>query len=391
MAHREGMEVSIAVSHAVQLARAEAIAAYPITPQTHIVEHLSNMVADGDLDAEYICVESEHSAMSACIGTSVAGARTYTATSSQGMALMWEILYIVSGMRLPIVLSLANRALSAPLSIWNDHGDVMGARDIGWIQIFVENGQESFDQSVIAFKIAEDRRVLLPVMVNLDGFTLTHVVEALQMEDQETVDKFLPPYDPLFTLHPSKPVTMGAFAMPEVFTELRWAHQVALANSINVIQEVWKEWGDLTGRYYTPVECYRTEGAKTLMVIMGSLAEVAEAAVDEMRDAGEPVGLLKMKLWRPFPTDAIREAAAGADLVVVCDRSITLGGVCGPVCAEIRSALWPMAKKPEVLSYIVGLGGRDVQPATFKDMVRQAQVELKQGPTQDFHVVGVRG
>jgi pyruvate ferredoxin oxidoreductase alpha subunit len=391
MAHREGMEVSIAVSHAVQLARAEAIAAYPITPQTHIVEHLSNMVADGDLDAEYICVESEHSAMSACIGTSVAGARTYTATSSQGMALMWEILYIVSGMRLPIVLSLANRALSAPLSIWNDHGDVMGARDIGWIQIFVENGQEAFDQSVIAFKIAEDRRVLLPVMVNMDGFTLTHVVEALQMEDQETVDKFLPPFDPLFTLHPSKPVTMGAFAMPEVFTELRWAHQVALADSINVIQEVWKEWGDLTGRYYSPVESYRTEGAKTLMLIMGSLAEVAEAAVDEMRDAGEPVGLLKVKLWRPFPTAAIRQAVAGADLVVVCDRSITLGGICGPVCAEIRSALWPMAKKPEVLSYIVGLGGRDVQPATFRDLVHQAQAELKQGPTQDFHVVGVRG
>ncbi len=179
--------------------------------------------------------------------------------------------------------------------------------------------------------------------------------------------------------------------MPEVFTELRYAHQVALANSINVIQEVWKEWGDLTGRYYSPVEGYRTEGAKTLMLIMGSLAEVAEEAVDEIRDAGEPVGLLKMKLWRPFPTDAIREAVAGADLVVVCDRSITLGGICGPVCAEIRSALWPMAKKPEVLSYIVGLGGRDVQPATFMDIVHQAQVEFKQGPTQEFHVVGVRG
>jgi len=391
MAHREGMEVSIAVSHAVQLARAEAIAAYPITPQTHIVEHLSNMVADGDLDAEYICVESEHSAMSACIGTSTAGARTYTATSSQGMALMWEILYIASGMRLPIVMSLANRALSAPLSIWNDHGDVMGARDIGWIQIFVENGQESFDQTVLAFKIAEDHRVLLPVLINLDGFTLTHVVEALQMEDQETVDKFLPPYVPLHTLHPSKPVTMGAFAMPEVFTELRYGHQVALANSYNVIKEVWKEWGDLTGRYYEPVEKYRTEGAKTLLLTMGSLAEVAEEAVDQLRDAGEPVGLLKMTLWRPFPTTDIREAVADADLVVVCDRSITLGGICGPVCAEIRSALWPMAKKPEVLSYIVGLGGRDVQPTTFMDIVHQAQTELKEGPTQEFHVVGVRG
>src|SRR5574340_1251638 len=201
-AHRVGMEVSIAVSHAVQLARAEAIAAYPITPQTHIVEHLSSLVANGELEAEFVTVESEHSAMSASIGAAATGARTYTATSSQGLALMHEILFIASGMRLPIVMTVANRALSAPLSIWNDHGDIMAEKDIGWIQIFVENGQESFDHSIMAFKIAENHQVLLPTIINLDGFILTHVVEPLEMLDQETIDKFLPPITPYLKLDP---------------------------------------------------------------------------------------------------------------------------------------------------------------------------------------------
>jgi pyruvate ferredoxin oxidoreductase alpha subunit len=232
---RVGMEVSIAVSYAVQLARAEAIAAYPITPQTHIVEHLSTLVANGELEAEFITVESEHSAMSASVGSAATGARTYTATSSQGLALMHEILFIASAMRLPIVMTVANRALSGPLSIWNDHGDIMAERDIGWIQIFTENGQEAFDHSVMAFKIAEDHRVLLPTIINLDGFILSHVVEAHEILDQETVDRFLPPLVPYHRLDPQKPVTMGAFAMPELYTEVKMAHQVALANSYDTI------------------------------------------------------------------------------------------------------------------------------------------------------------
>ena len=343
-AHRVGMEVSIAVSHAVQLARAEAIAAYPITPQTHIVEHLSSLVANGELEAEFVTVESEHSAMSASIGAAATGVRTYTATSSQGLALMHEILFIASGMRLPIVMTVANRALSAPLSIWNDHGDIMAEKDIGWIQIFVENGQESFDHSVMAFKIAEDHRVLLPTIINLDGFILTHVVEPLEMVDQETIDKFLPPLVPYLKLDPKKPVTMGAFAMPELYTETKMAHQVALTNSYDHILEVWREWGELTGRHYKPVERYRTEGAKVLLLLMGSLAEVAEAAVDELRDEGLEVGLVKPRLWRPFPFQDIREAVAGAELVIVCDRAMSLGGAAHPVMAEVRSALYPLAR-----------------------------------------------
>ncbi|MCL4502979.1 MAG: pyruvate ferredoxin oxidoreductase [Deltaproteobacteria bacterium] len=390
-AHRVGMEVSIAVSHAVQLARAEAIAAYPITPQTHIVEHLSSVVANGELEAEFVTVESEHSAISASIGASATGARTYTATSSQGLALMHEILFIASGMRLPIVMTVANRALSAPLSIWNDHGDIMAERDIGWIQIFVENGQESFDHSVMAFKIAENHQVLLPTIINLDGFILTHVVEPMEMLDQETVDKFLPPIVPYLRLDPKKPVTMGAFAMPELYTEFKMAHQDALTRSYDHILEVWREWGDLTGRHYQPVERYRTEGAKILLLLMGSLAEVAEEAVDEMRDEGLSVGLIKPRLWRPFPFKDLRDAVAGADLVIVCDRAMSLGGAAGPVLAEVRSALYPLADKPQVVGYTVGLGGRDVQPQAFKDMVAHALKEVKQGPSDEFYLVGVRG
>ncbi len=391
MSKRIGMEVSIAVSYAVKLARAEAIAAYPITPQTHIVEHLSSLVANGELEAEFVTVESEHSAMSASIGAAAAGARTYTATSSQGLALMHEILFIASGMRFPIVMTVANRALSAPLNIWNDHGDIMAEKDIGWVQIFVENGQEAFDHSIMAFKIAENHKVLLPTIINMDGFILTHVVEAHEIMDQETVDRFLPPLVPYHRLDPQKPVTMGAFAMPELYTETKKAHQEALTNSYEHILEVWREWGALTGRHYQPVERYRTEGAKVLLLIMGSLGEVAEVAVDEMRAQGEPVGLLKPRLWRPFPFAALREAVAGADLVIVCDRAMSLGGAANPVMAEVRSALYPLAARPQVLGYTIGLGGRDVQPQAFKDMVSHALNEIKQGPTEEFYMVGVRG
>jgi pyruvate ferredoxin oxidoreductase alpha subunit len=379
------------VSHAVQLARAEAIAAYPITPQTHIVEHLSSLVANGELEAEFVNVESEHSAMSTCIGMSAAGARTYTATSSQGLALMNEILYIVSAMRFPIVLTVANRALSGPLSIWNDHSDIMGARDIGWIQVFVENGQEAFDHSVMAFKIAENHQVLLPMIVNLDGFILSHVVEALEMVDQETVDKFLPAYVPKHQLDPRQPVTMGAFAMPEIYTEVKMNHQVTLSNSYNHIVSVWKEWGKLTGRHYSPVERFKTEDAKILFLTMGCLSEVAEIAVEELREQGVPVGLLKLRMWRPFPFKDLREAVDGAELLIICDRALTLGGVGGPVMAEVRSALYPLAEKPATLGYIIGLGGRDVTPEAFKDILARAQKEVSQGPKEEFHLYGVRG
>jgi len=388
---RVGMEVSIAAAEAVKLARAEAISAYPITPQTHIVEHLSELVADGELDAEFVPVESEHTALSVCAGTSAVGARTYTSTSSQGLELMHEILFVVAGMRLPIVMSVANRALSAPLSIWNDHSDIMAARDCGWVQIFTENGQEVFDQTICAFKIAEDRRVLIPTIVNLDGFTLSHVVESLLEVSQEMVDQFLPPYQPLYRLHPDQPLTMGAFGMPEIYSEARKANDIALRNSYSVILEVWKEWGKLTGRHYNPIETYRMDGAKVALLTMGSFGEVAMDAVDRMRGKGIPVGLLKLRLWRPFPFEDIRKAMQGLEMLVVMDRAISTGGIGGPVASEMKSALYGQAKRPKIISFIAGLGGRDVPPEVFEEMVDQALKLKGKRKIEEFYTIGIRG
>ena len=388
---RVGMEVSIALAEAVRMANADCVAAYPITPQTHIVEHLSELVADGKLDAEFIPVESEHSALSVCAGTSAVGARTFTATSAQGLALMHEILFIVSGMRLPIVMAVANRALSAPLSIWNDHSDVMASRDCGWIQIFTESGQDTFDQTLCAFRIAEDQRVLIPTIINLDGFTLSHVVEPMQWVDQEQVDGFLPPYKPLYTLHPDKPLTMGAFAMPEVYAEAKKAQEVALRNSYPVILEVWKKWGELTGRQYHPVETYRMKGAKIALLTMGSFGEIAMEAVDHMREKGIPVGLIKLRLWRPFPFEEIRKSIQGLETLVIMDRAISLGGIGGPVCSEIKAALYQQSKRPKIFGFVGGLGGRDVPPEQFEDMVQQALKMKDKRKVEEFTTIGIRG
>jgi pyruvate ferredoxin oxidoreductase alpha subunit len=385
------MEVSIAAAEAVKLARAECIAAYPITPQTHIVEHLSELVANGELEAEFVPVESEHSAMSVCAGTSAVGARTYTSTSAQGLSLMSEILYIVSAMRLPIVMSVANRAMSAPLSIWNDHSDIMTCRDCGWIQIFAENGQEVFDQTICAFKIAEDRRVLTPAIINLDGFTLSHVVESISEVSQETVDEFLPPYNPAYRLHPDQPVTMGAFGMPEVFAEARKAQDMALRDSYPVILEVWEEWGKRTGRHYNPIETYRMDGAKIALLTMGSFGEVAMEAVDRMREKGIPLGLLKLRLWRPFPFEDIRKAVQGLETLVVMDRAISTGGIGGPVASELKSALYGQPKRPKIISFIAGLGGRDVPPEHFEEMVEQAMKLKGKRKIEEFYTIGIRG
>ncbi|MDD5493104.1 MAG: pyruvate ferredoxin oxidoreductase, partial [Dehalococcoidia bacterium] len=263
---RIGIESSLAISEAVRLANVDVIAAYPITPQTHIVESLAEMVAEGQLDAEYIPVESEHSAMSACLGSSAAGARTFTATAGQGLILMHEVLLVAASLRLPIVMAVANRALSGPLNIWGDHSDVMITRDSGWIQIFAENGQQAFDQILCAFRIAEHKDVLLPVSINVDGFHLSHVIESVYYLDQKTVNEFLPPYKHPYVLDPDKPVTIGCFAMPNLYTESRKALDSALHESKKIILDTWQKYGDITGRYYKTVEKYKAENAETLLV-----------------------------------------------------------------------------------------------------------------------------
>jgi pyruvate ferredoxin oxidoreductase alpha subunit len=379
MGKRVGLEVSFAASEAVRLANVDVISAYPITPQTHIVERLSEYVANGELDAEFVPVESEHSAMSVCVGSEAVGARSFTCTSSQGLILMSEIVFCAPAMRLPVLMVLANRSLSCPISIWNDHTDVMSIRDCGWIQYFAENGQDVFDHVIISFRVGEDKDVMLPVIVNMDGFSLSHVIEPVELLDQETVDTFLPPYKPSVVLDPAHPVTMGAIVLPTCYTETKKAQDEALKASMPTILKVWQEFGDLTGRYYHPIEEYRTEGAEVLLVTMGGIGETAMWAVDQMREKGRPVGLLKVRLWRPFPFKEFRKAASKARILVVVDRALSYGGPGGPVAGELRSALYNEPKRPLVVSFIAGLASRDVAPFDFIEMVDRAEEQKGNG------------
>lgn len=389
MAKRIGMEVAIAAAEAVALCNIDVAAVYPITPQSHIAEHLAEIVADGRIDAEFITVESEHSSISACCGASGAGARAYTATSSQGLMYMHEVLPIVSAMRLPVVMGLANRAVSGPLNIWNDHTDIMPQRDSGWISFFAENGQEVVDMSIQSFKIAEHPDVMLPIVLNIDGFQLTHMVEALEMPDQKEVNRFLPDYVPYATLHPDRPVSMGTAAMPEIFTEVLKAKDEALINSKKTIIKIWKEWKELFGREYNPVEKYKTEGAETLIMTMGSMGETASLAIDELRAEGVPAGLIKLRLWRPFPFEELKEAVKGAKRLIVTDRAISFGGPGGPVASEVRSAFYNEKDRPIISNFVIGMGGRDVTVANFKDMILKA-IKMKKQDLDKYVLYGVR-
>jgi len=390
MAKREGLEVSVAVADAAMLSDVDVVSAYPITPQTHIVEHLAELVANGELNAAYIPVESEHSAMSACLGSSAVGARTFTATAAQGLELMHEVLYVASAMRYPMVMTVANRALSAPISIWGDHSDAMAVRDTGWIQIFVENGQEAVDNVICAFRIGEDKRVLLPVMVHLDGFALTHVIEPIELPEKKDVERFLPPFEYPLPLDPEKPVTMGALGSPFIYTEVKWAQEINLEKSKDVVQEVWQEFGKAFGRTYSPIEQYRTDGAKVLLLTMGSYSETAMVAVDKMRADGKEVGLLKLRLWRPFPYEELRKAVKDIDVLIVLDRAVSFGGPGGPVCSEIKSALYAEEKRPQVIGFVGGLGGRDISMAGFEEMINRGIEIARTGSEREFEIYGVR-
>ena len=390
MAKRVGMEASFAISEAVKLADTDVVAAYPITPQTHIVESLAEIVANGELDAEFICVESEHSAMSACVGSSAVGARTFTATAGQGLELMHEVLYVAASSRLPIVMAVCNRALSGPLNVWGDHSDVMATRDCGWIQYFTENAQEAFDLTLCAFKIAEDPKVLFPVMVNLDGFFVSHVVEPLYLLEKNELEGFIPPLKYPYPLDPKKPVTMGGFAPPVLYSEAKKAQEEALRSTREVILRVWKEFGERFGRSYNPVETYRTEDADTLLLGLGCFTETASVAIDELRKKGEKVGLVRLRLWRPFPFAELRAAVKEAKHLLVFDRCFSLGGPGGPLCSEIKSALYAEKKKPKIFNFVGGMGGRDVTPQQFADMILRGREIIDKNITSEYETIGVR-
>lgn len=370
---RKMTEGSRAVAEAVGLCRPDVISAYPITPQTHIVEELSQMVADGEVDAEYVRVESEHSAASVCLGAAAAGSRAYSATTSQGMLLMVEVLYNIAGMRLPMVITGVNRAVSAPLSIWNDHQDTMAVRDTGWIQLYAEDNQEVLDAHIQAFRIAEDDRVLLPVMVCMDGFILTHTYESVDVPTQEQVDAFLPRYQPLYRLDPQDPVTLGAYATPEYYHEMRWVMQRDVLAAKEVVKEVAREFQQAFGRWYGDVlDSYRCDDADTVIIAMGSVVGTLKEWVDRAREQGEKVGVLKLRCYRPFPQDELRAAVARAKQVIVLEKAVSMGGY-GILAAELRSALYGQPATPPVVCAVAGLGGRDITMGTLDEILSRAR------------------
>lgn len=383
------VEGSYAVAHAVMCCRPDVISAYPITPQTHIVENLSQMVADGDLDSEFLTVDSEFSALSVLIGASACGARSYSSTTSQGLALMYEVLYNVSGMRIPIVMNVANRAIGAPLNIWNDQQDAIGARDVGWIQIYAEDVQEAVDATLQAYKIAEDAQVRTPVMVCMDGFVLTHVYEPVHLLDKELAREFLPDYKPANILDPAHPMTFGAFADPSTFTEFRYQQFEAQQKALVKIEDVAREFEETFGRYYGGLlDGYFLDDAEIVIVTLGSVVGTIKDAIDDMRSAGKKVGLLKLRSYRPFPVQALRKALKNANCIAVIEKDVSIGCEAGLV-TDLKSAFYNSNIRTPIIGFVAGLGGRDITIKDIKKIVARAE-DSRKGIESDFEFLNLR-
>jgi len=368
-----------AIAEAMRQINPDVVAAYPITPQSSIVERFAKFVADGVVDTEMIRVESEHSAMSAVVGASLAGARAMTATCSAGLALMWEILGVASGLRCPVVMAVANRALSAPINIHCDHSDSMGARDLSWIQIYCENAQEVYEMIFLAVRLAEHEDVQLPVMVCEDGFITSHCVQNVKVYDDEEIRKFVGERKSEITLFNFKnPVTVGAIELQDYYFETKRQQQEAMRNAFRVYLEVGKELSKITGNDYRYFESYRTKDADAIIITMSSSAGTTKAVVDRMREEGKKVGLLKLRLFRPFPYKELREAVKHAKAIGVLDRSFSFGAN-APLFSEVRNSLFGLGKKPKIQSYVFGLGGRDL----LEEHVERVFEELLKGETED--------
>ena len=368
---KEFLEGSRAVAEAVKLCKPGVISAYPITPQTHIVEELAQMVADGELNSQFVNVESEHSAASVVLGAVATGVRAYTATSSQGLLYMAEVLFNIAGLRLPVILTCANRAISAPINIWNDQQDSVSLRDSGWIQFYTEDIQEALDFHFIAYRLGEDKSIMLPVMICMDGYTLTHGIETLDLPTQEQVDKFLPPYKALYKLDPENPLTLGPLVDPDSYMETRFAIQETLKEVVNLIPKISAEFSKVFGRTFNGlIETYRTQDAERVIVAMGSVCGTIKEVIDAARTKGKKVGLLKITCFRPFPVQAIYEALKNIPKVAVLDRALSLGSY-APLASEIKAVFFGKKKKPAVISsFIVGLGGRDITKDSIKEIFR---------------------
>lgn len=378
-----------AIAYAVKMADVDVIAAYPITPQTTIVEKLSEFVANGEIDAEYINVESEHSALSACVGASLTGARVFTATSSQGLAFMHEVLFMASALRTPIVMANVNRALSAPLNIWNDHSDAMAERDSGWIQLWTASAQEAFDATVEAFKISEE--VLLPVMVNLDGFVLSHTYEPVLLPEEGQVAEFIPSKPLLNRVSPKLSYSTGVVGPPEYYYEMKYQAIDAMEKSRRKIKEVDEEFGHRFGRYYRFVEGYLIEDADYALVTMGALTGTAKIVARSLRKEGEKVGVVSIRCFRPFPREELVELLEGLKGVGIMDRSVTPGGSANPLFADVASLFYEKTRKPLLQGFVAGLGGRDVPVEEFRMMFKLIKEVISEGKSKPCVYVGLRG
>jgi pyruvate/2-oxoacid:ferredoxin oxidoreductase alpha subunit len=355
-----------ALSFGAMISRVQVIAAYPITPQTQVVELLSEMCADKKLDAEFIKVESEHSAMAACIGASAVGARTFTATSSQGLALMHEMIHWAVGARTPVVLGNINRAMGPPWTIWTDQNDSLSQRDTGCLQFYAQSNQEVMDTVVQAFKVCE--QVLLPSIIVLDAFALSHTSEIVDVPDQQLVDDYLPPFKPRYILDPKEPHTFGGLTGPDGYFELRYKIEEAIQDAKRLINETGKEFGEVFGRPYGMVEQYKMDDADQVLVASSTIASTARVAIDELRNEGKKVGLLRVRVFRPFPSEEIREILGGRKKVAVIDRNISYGHG-GIFAQEIKSVLYNQEHKPPLWGYVTGMGGRDVTVENIKEIV----------------------
>lgn len=392
MGKRERLSGNEAVAIALRQINPDVFPAFPITPSTEIPQYFASFVANGQVDTEFITVESEHSSMSAAIGASAAGARALTATSSCGMAYMWEELYIAASNRLPLALALVNRALSGPININCDHSDSMGARDAGWIQIYAENNQEAYDNMVQAFRISEHRDVRLPIMICQDGFITSHAVENIELLEDADVKNFVGEYEPEnYLLNPECPMAVGPYSITDYYMEAKRNQAEAMNHVEKVVLDVAKEFAALSGRSYGLFEAYRLEDADRAVVIIGSAAGTTKDAIDRLREKGEKVGLLKIRLFRPFPAEAIAEALKNVKAVAIMDRAEGYTNQGGPLGADVMAALFRARSSAYAVNYVYGLGGRDVRVEDMEGVFETLRQILESGDAgETYRYLGVR-
>ncbi len=377
--------------YACKAARAQVIAAYPITPQSPVVEQVAEFVEGGEMEAEYIRVESEHSAMAACIGAQTAGVRTFTATSAQGLALMHELLHWAAGARLPIVMAVVNRAMAPPWTIWSDFSDSLSQRDTGWIQFYCASNQEIFDTIIQAYRLCEDRRVLLPAMVCFEGFILSHTAAPVKIHDQKQIDDFLPPYSPAYMLDVDNPSSIHNIVFPEWYMEFRYFIQEAMNNAKRLIPQIGKEYGKRFGVEHSGfIERYRCEDADMVILSMGTIGSEAKLAVNNLRKRGLKVGAARLRVFRPFPTEEIQKLAENVQMITTIDRQISFG-MEGPLLTEVKASLYGRTNSPLTTDFIIGLGGRDVTFQDIENIATKAFKQLKSGRVEkQVEWVGLR-